>query len=189
MPLVAQTVKKVPAMWETQDRGEWRISSREIVQRIPWTGEVGGLQSMGLQRVGHNWVTHTRTHAQHRACLARTTQYKSAQPSGTALSGTRWPPGSRCHITTGHGSVQKKQHRDKPSLSLSKDWRLLLWKAPQQTAPTLPVGQSLCPWPFPAPREGNVNPLHYFCLEKTMDRGAWQATYHGGAKSQTQLSN
>ena len=54
MPLVAQTVKKVPAMWETQDRGEWRISSREIVQRIPWTGEVGGLQSMGLQRVGHN---------------------------------------------------------------------------------------------------------------------------------------
>ena len=25
--------------------------------RIPWTEELGGLQSMGLQRVGHNWVT------------------------------------------------------------------------------------------------------------------------------------
>ena len=23
----------------------------------PWTEETGGLQSMGLQRVGHNWVT------------------------------------------------------------------------------------------------------------------------------------
>ena len=25
--------------------------------RIPWTEEPGGLKSMGLQRVGHNWVT------------------------------------------------------------------------------------------------------------------------------------
>ena len=75
---------------------------------------------MGLQRVGHNRVTNTRTHAQHRARLALSTQYKSAQLSGTALSGTRWLPGSRYHITTGHGSVQKKKRRDKPSLSLSK---------------------------------------------------------------------
>ena len=26
-----------------------------IAQRIPWTEEPGGLQSMGLQRVGHDW--------------------------------------------------------------------------------------------------------------------------------------
>ena len=25
-----------------------------LAQRIPWTEEPGGLQSMGLQRVGHN---------------------------------------------------------------------------------------------------------------------------------------
>ena len=30
--------------------------------RIPWTEEPGGLQSMGLQRVGHDWVTNTHTH-------------------------------------------------------------------------------------------------------------------------------
>ena len=36
--------------------------------------------------------------------------------------------------------------------------------------------------------EGNGNPLQYFCLENPMDRGAWQATIHGVAKSQTQLS-
>ena len=36
---------------------------------------------------------------------------------------------------------------------------------------------------------GNINPLQYPCLENFMDRGAWQATIHGVAKSQTQLSN
>ena len=30
-----------------------------------------------------------------------------------------------------------------------------------------------------SPREGNVNPLQYSCLENPMDRGAWQATDHG----------
>ena len=33
--------------------------------------------------------------------------------------------------------------------------------------------------------EGNGNPLKYSCLEKSMDRGAWQATAHGVAKSWT----
>ena len=31
--------------------------SRALAWRIPGTGEPGGLQSMGLQRVGHGWVT------------------------------------------------------------------------------------------------------------------------------------
>ena len=33
----------------------------------------------------------------------------------------------------------------------------------------------------------NGNPLQYSCLEKPMDRGAWWATIHGVAKSQTRL--
>ena len=33
--------------------------------------------------------------------------------------------------------------------------------------------------------EGNGNPLEYSCLENSMDRGAWWATVHGVAKSQT----
>ena len=40
-----------------------------------------------------------------------------------------------------------------------------------------------------SPGEGNGNPLQYYCLENPMDRGAWQATVHGVAKSQTGLSN
>ena len=40
-----------------------------------------------------------------------------------------------------------------------------------------------------SPGEGNGNPLQYSCLENLMDRGAWQATVHGVAKSWTWLSN
>ena len=36
--------------------------------------------------------------------------------------------------------------------------------------------------------EGNGNPLQYYCLENTMDRGVWRATVHGVAKNQTQIS-
>ena len=36
-----------------------------------------------------------------------------------------------------------------------------------------------------SPGEGKGNPLKYSCLENPMDRGAWQATVHGVAKSQT----
>ena len=37
--------------------------------------------------------------------------------------------------------------------------------------------------------EGNSNPLQYSCLENPMDRGVWQTTVHGIAKSQTRLSD
>jgi len=36
-----------------------------------------------------------------------------------------------------------------------------------------------------SPGGGNGYPLQYSCLENPMDRGAWQATVHGVAKSQT----
>ena len=36
-----------------------------------------------------------------------------------------------------------------------------------------------------SPGEGNGNPFKYSSLENPMDRGAWQATVHGVAKTQT----
>ena len=40
-----------------------------------------------------------------------------------------------------------------------------------------------------SPGEGNGNPLQYSCLENSMEIGAWWATVHGVAKSQTRLSD
>ena len=37
------------------------------------------------------------------------------------------------------------------------------------------------------PGEGNANPLQYSCLGNPMDRGSWQATVYGVAKSWTRL--
>ena len=61
--LVIQTVKNLPAMQETPVRSLGRedplekemISHSNILAwRILWTVEPGGLQSMGLQKVGHD---------------------------------------------------------------------------------------------------------------------------------------
>ena len=56
-------VKNLPVMWETrvQSLGGEDPLEREIAThssilawRTPWTEELGGLQSMRLQRVGHD---------------------------------------------------------------------------------------------------------------------------------------
>ena len=40
-----------------------------------------------------------------------------------------------------------------------------------------------------SPRGRNSNPLQYTCMGNSMDRGDWQGTVHGVAKSWTQLSD
>ena len=40
-----------------------------------------------------------------------------------------------------------------------------------------------------SPEVGHGNRLQYSCLEKPMDRGAWWATVHGVAESQTTVVN
>ena len=63
--LVAQMVKNLPEMQKTQVqslKGENPLGkgmathSSILAWRIPWTEEPGTLQSIGLQRVGHDWV-------------------------------------------------------------------------------------------------------------------------------------
>ena len=67
---MVQMVKNLPAMWETwvQSQGgedpleeEMDTCSSILAWRNPWTEEPGRLQSMGLQRVGYDWVTNTST--------------------------------------------------------------------------------------------------------------------------------
>ena len=60
---MAQTVKNLPAMQETQFRSlGWEDPLEEgmathssiLAWRIPWTEEPGGLRSLGSQRVEHD---------------------------------------------------------------------------------------------------------------------------------------
>ena len=67
----SRMVKNLPTVWETQFRflGQqdplekgMTTHSSFLAWRIPWTKEPGGLQSVGLQKVGHDWATNTHTH-------------------------------------------------------------------------------------------------------------------------------
>ena len=64
--LVAQMVKSLPAMretwvrslgWEDPLEKEMAIHSSIHVCKIPWMKEPNRLQSMGLQRVGHDFLS------------------------------------------------------------------------------------------------------------------------------------
>ena len=64
--LVAQMVKRLPTMWEIQIRSlgwedplekEMATHSSTLVWKISWTEERWRLQSMGSQRVGHDWAS------------------------------------------------------------------------------------------------------------------------------------
>ena len=58
-------VKNLPAM---QDMQVWSLARKNPLEKemathcsilaweIPWTEKSGGLQSMGLQRIGHDWA-------------------------------------------------------------------------------------------------------------------------------------
>jgi len=68
--LVAHIIKNLPAMKETwvpslsqEDSLEKGMATHSSILAwwIPWTEEPGRLQSMGSQRVGHNWATNTHT--------------------------------------------------------------------------------------------------------------------------------
>ena len=61
--LVAQMVKRLPAMWETQAQSlsqedplekEMATHSSTLAWKIPWMEKPGGLQSMGSQKVRHD---------------------------------------------------------------------------------------------------------------------------------------
>ena len=64
-------VKNLPAVrktwfqslgWEDPLEKEMATHFSILAWRIPWTEELGGLQSMGSQRVGHDWATEQQEH-------------------------------------------------------------------------------------------------------------------------------
>ena len=63
---INKIIKNLPVMWETR---VWSLGQEDTLEKemathssilawkIPWTEESGGLQSMGVQRIGHDWAT------------------------------------------------------------------------------------------------------------------------------------
>ena len=62
-PPAMQETQIWPLDWEDSLEKEMATHSSILDWRIPWTEEPGELQSMGLQRVGQDWVTKIFTSA------------------------------------------------------------------------------------------------------------------------------
>ena len=89
--LVAQRLKRLPAMQETWDQSLGREDSLEkemathssiLAWRIPWMEEPGGLQSTGLQRVGHDFTFTFCVIEKSRRCWSRTSWSEQRQEAG-----------------------------------------------------------------------------------------------------------
>ena len=78
---------------------EMAACSNILVWIIPWTEEPGGLQFMGLQKVGHHWAhTHTHEHTPILADLAIQQAFLECLQRAGAL------------LVTAHTAVNKKDH-------------------------------------------------------------------------------
>ena len=108
--LVAQMVKRLSTMQETRVRSlgwedplekEMAIHSSTIPWKIPWTEEPGRLQSMGWQRVRHDWAT---------SLSLFTFKTISILHRGLRLREVKW---------SAQGHTAKKQHHYGSTLCLS----------------------------------------------------------------------
>ena len=143
--------------------------SRILAWRIPWTEEPGGLQSMGSQRVRHDWSDLAHTHVR----------------MFFPLCGT--PSSDMCHLEAEHGTVLFIH-------PLSFVWIECL--CPPKTCRWYSSKESACrcrrckrwgfdPWVRKIPWRRKWQPTPVFLLGNPTDRGPWQATVHGIAESDT----
>ena len=114
-----------------------------LTWRIPWTEEPGGLQSMGSQRVGHDWVTNgfTFRFRDLKGTLGRKKPVKDSEPAHVHFRcglGGQWANknlrGWWCLW------VQKLKHRRVPSKSKVRVWACAL---PELRAFTVAAQQEL----------------------------------------------
>ena len=129
-----------------------------LAWRIPWTEEPGGLQSIGFQRVRHDW---------------------------SDLACTEWdrPQNTRYFSTYSLFFQIPVQHACFSHLYLSVS-TILLGFPGGSVVKNLPAKQDMWVQSLgqkdPLEKE-NGNPLQYSCLRNAMDRGAWRTTVHGVA--------
>ena len=106
---MAQIVRNSPTMQETW---VWSLGSEDPLEkemathssilawRIPQTKEPGELQSMGSQRVGHDWVTNTSTYPKRvRVNRGMSPLYSGAEPELQTIKEAEWFPACLVLIT------------------------------------------------------------------------------------------
>ena len=137
-------------------------------------------------------------------------KYSGLWLAGFDRSGAEWVMGFKSDAMVGTVDAQKGRglgmmilgldilnlkcpwHLQLKCLAVSFVWVYGVWGFPGGSVVNLPanVGDpGSIPGSGRSPREGNGNPLHYSCLENSMDRGTWWAAVHGVTKNQTWLSN
>ena len=153
--------------------------SSTLAWKIPWIAEPGRLQSMGSLGVGHDWKTSLSlfTFMYWRRKWQPTPVFLPGESQGRGnLAGCRLWGCTESDITE---VIWQQQQQDS------------VWVFPGDSVvrnPPVNAGDAgLIPESGRSPGGGYGNSLQYSCLENPMDRGAWWATVHGAAKSQTWL--
>ena len=134
--------------------------SSTLAWKIPWTGDPGGLQSMGLLRVGQDWATSL-------SCIG--------EGNGNPLqcSCLENPRDGEAWWAAVYGVAQSRTRLKWLRSSSSKPYKGLPSVVKNPPANAGYIGS--IPGSGRAPGEGNGNPLQYSCLRTSMNRGAWWA--------------
>ena len=172
---------------------------------VPWTEEPGELQSIGLQRVGHDWNDLT--------CMnilmfiicgiyyiffslfeARKAWKKWMNPCLTAKEKIEWGrsgllimnPLTFLYLTK--CCIQRRWWHPTPVLLPGKSHGRRSLVGCSQSVGSLRVGHNWATsFSLSCFREGNGNPLQCSCLENLRDRGAWWAAVYGVTQIWTRL--
>ena len=144
--------------------------SSTLAWKIPWMEGPDGLQSMGSLRVGHDWATSLSlfTFAHWR---------RKWQPTPVFLPGESQGRGSLvgCRLWVAQSQTRLKRL----SSSSSKEaYGLPWWLRGKERL-------GFDPWVGKIPWRRRWQPTPVSCLGNLMDRGAWRATVHGVAESDT----
>ena len=142
-----------------------------------WTERLGVLGFIRLQRVGHDWATELNWTEVNFAYRISKDLNMITFSAGKSVTGHSYKLPDECKLTN---FSEKLPPRFRSSASQH------FWGG---TSLPLFLWWVNCVFAHFLFGESNGNPLHYSCLENSMDGGAWWAIVHGVAKSWTRLSD
>ena len=168
--------------------------SSTLAWKISWMEEPGRLQSMGSQRIRHNWATSlslfTFMHWRRQwhpplqcSCLENPRDRGAwwAAIYGVAQSWTwlKRLSSSSSNSVPGEGNGNPLQYSCLENPVDGGAWWAAIYGVTQSRIRLRQLDMHACTG------EGNGNPLLYSCLESPRDRGAWWAAIYGVSQSRT----